>query len=327
MISIQDKKECCGCSACAQRCPKQCITMQPDNEGFLYPNVDTTVCINCHLCEKVCNELHPFDKRTPLRVLAAVNKNDSVRKRSSSGGIFTLLAERTINDGGVVFGACWDEEWNVKHDYVENIIDLQKFRSSKYLQSVIGDNYLKAEQFLKTGRKVMFTGTPCQIAGLKHFLRKEYDNLLAVDVICHSVPSPNVWQLYLSEKLQSLKWNRQNVRYISFRDKRTGWKNYSFVIKNKDGSVYSELGSKNTFMRGFLADLYTRPSCTACPTKQLKSGSDITLGDFWGIDTLKPTLDDDKGLSAVVINTTKGRDAICNIDTELNCVAYRKFVI
>lgn len=322
MITITDKSQCCGCSACAQRCPKQCISMQMDNEGFLYPQVDSSKCIDCHLCEKVCPVINQYDARTPLNVYAAKNSNDEVRHQSSSGGIFTLLAEQTIKDDGVVFGACWDKEWDVKHDYIDNISDLQKFRSSRYLQSVIGDNYLKAEQFLKTGRKVMFTGTPCQIAGLKHFLRKEYDNLLAVEVICHSVPSSGVWQQYLTTRLHTLKWEKSDIRNISFRDKKTGWKTYSFVIENENGNILTELSSKNAFMRGFLADLYTRPSCHACPAKQLRSGSDITLGDFWGIESLMPEIDDDKGVSAIIVNSDKGKQVLHNIDVELHEVQY-----
>lgn len=322
MINITNKQNCCGCSACAQRCPKQCISMQADSEGFLYPKVDMGVCIDCHLCEKVCPVINPNEPRTPLGVYAAKNANDEVRMASSSGGIFTCLAQRVLADGGVVFGARWDDDWNVVHDYTEQQDGLPQFCSSKYLQSVIGDNYQKAEQFLKAGRKVMFTGTPCQIAGLRQFLRKDYDNLLAVEVICHSVPSAGVWQQYLHEKLRALGWKKSDIHRITFRNKATGWKSYSFLIENYTGDAFMELGSANTFMRGFLADLYTRPSCTACPAKQLKSGSDITLGDFWGIGTLKPELDDDKGLSVIVVNTAKGKDAIYNIGVKLHSVAY-----
>ena len=322
MIDIKNKQDCCGCSACVQRCPKQCIMMAEDNEGFLYPQVDTSKCVDCHLCEKVCPVINQDEARTPLKVYAAKNSDDDIRLKSSSGGIFTLLAEQTIKGGGVVFGACWDKDWNVKHDYIDNISDLQRFRSSKYLQSVIGDNYLKAEQFLKTGRKVMFTGTPCQIAGLKHFLRKEYDNLLAVEIICHSVPSPGVWQQYLTTRLHTLKWNKSDIRNISFRDKKTGWKTYSFVIENNDGNSFSELSNKNAFMRGFLADLYTRPSCHACPAKQLRSGSDLTLGDFWGIESLMREIDDDKGVSAIIVNSDKGKQVLHNINVELYEVQY-----
>lgn len=322
MITITDKSQCCGCSACAQRCPKQCISMQMDNEGFLYPQVDSSKCVDCHLCEKVCPVINQYEARTPLNVYAAKNSDDEVRRSSSSGGIFTLLAEQTIKDGGVVFGACWDKDWNVKHDYAECLDDLAKFRSSKYLQSVIGDTYIKAEQFLKASRKVMFTGTPCQIAGLKHFLRKEYDNLLTVEVICHSVPSPGVWQQYLTTRLHTLKWEKSDIRNISFRDKKTGWKTYSFVIENNDGNSFTECSSKNAFMRGFLADLYTRPSCHACPAKQLKSGSDITLGDFWSIESLMPEIDDDKGVSAIIVNSDKGKQVLHNINVEVHEVQY-----
>ena len=324
MINIRHKHDCCGCSACSQRCPKHCILMQMDGEGFLYPQVDSSKCVDCHLCEKVCPVINQYEARTPLNVYAAKNSDDEVRCQSSSGGIFTLLAEQTIKDGGVVFGACWDKDWKVKHDYVENISNLQKSRSSKYLQSVIGDSYLKTEQFLKTGRKVMFTGTPCQIAGLKHFLRKEYDNLLAVEVICHSVPSPGVWQQYLTTRLHALKWEKSDIRNISFRDKKTGWKTNSFVIENENGNILTELSSKNAFMRGFLADLYTRPSCHACPAKQLRSGSDITLGDFWGIESLKPEIDDDKGVSAIIVNSDKGKQVLHNINVELYEVSYNE---
>lgn len=327
MINIKNKQDCCGCSACAQRCPKQCIAMAEDEEGFLYPKVDISKCIDCHLCENVCPVINQDEPRTPLNVYAAKNQNDQIRLDSSSGGIFTILAEQVINAGGVVFGACWDEEWNVKHDYAECLDNLSKFRSSKYLQSIIGDNYLKAEQFLKSGRTVLFTGTPCQIAGLKHFLRKDYDNLLAVEVICHSVPSSGIWQRYLEERLQTLRWSKSDIKHLTFRDKKTGWKGYSFVIENQNGKLFTELSCKNSFMIGFLADLYTRPSCSACPAKQHKSGSDITLGDFWGIDSLMPEFDDDKGISAVIVNSYKGEEIMHNIEVESYVVPYEELTI
>lgn len=326
MINITDKLQCCGCSACAQRCPKQCISMQSDEEGFLYPKADGSVCIDCGLCEKVCPVINRNDEREPLAVYAAKNADENVRMQSSSGGLFTLLAELTIGQGGVVFGARWDEEWNVRHDCVERKEDIAKLRSSKYLQSAIGESYRKAEMYLREGRQVMFTGTPCQIAGLKHFLRKDYDNLLSVEVICHSVPSPGVWQQYLSEKLQNIGVRKSEIQQISFRDKSTGWKTYSFVIKEKNGNEYRELSSKNAFMRGFLADLYTRPSCQACPAKHLKSGSDITLGDWWGIDSLMPEIDDDRGVSAVTVNTLKGSRALCDLNVQLYSVSYDALV-
>ena len=163
MITITEKEQCCGCSACVQRCPQRCISMQKDSEGFLYPEVDVTRCIDCHLCEKVCPVINQNESRFPLEVYDAKNTDTKVRQLSSSGGIFTLLAEQTIKDGGVVFGACWDDEWNVGHDYAETLDEIVKFRSSKYLQSIIGESYKIAEYFLKTGRKVMFTGTHAKL--------------------------------------------------------------------------------------------------------------------------------------------------------------------
>ena len=296
--------------------------MTYDKEGFLYPKVDALKCINCHLCEKVCPIINQESKRVPIGVYAVKNSNETIRMQSSSGGVFTMLAENILNDGGIVFGACWDDHWNVKHDYVESIEDLNKFQSSKYLQSIIGDTFQITERFLKSGRKVLYTGTPCQIAGLLHFLRKKYENLLTVEVTCHSVPSPGVWQKYLSEKLYSLKWNKSDLNKISFRDKKTGWKKYSFFIEHRNGNIFTELGTKNDFMRGFLADLYTRPSCYACPAKELKSGSDLTLGDWWGIASIMPEIDDDKGISAVTANTAKGADALQAINAEMYAVAY-----
>ena len=200
MIDIKEKNNCCGCSACVQICPKQCISMAADNEGFLYPQVNSAICIDCGLCEKVCPVINQSAPREPLVVYAAKNNNEDIRLKSSSGGIFTLLAEKVIEEGGVVFGAKFDADWNVVHDYTETIEGLAAFRGSKYVQSIIGDNFKTAKQFLNNGRKVLFSGTPCQIAGLKKYLRKEYDNLLTVDVVCHGVPSPMVWRDYLDYK-------------------------------------------------------------------------------------------------------------------------------
>lgn len=200
MINIKEKHNCCGCSACVQVCPKQCISMSADNEGFLYPQIDTAICIDCGLCEKVCPVINQNEPREPLAVYAANNNNEDIRLKSSSGGIFTLLAEQIISEGGVVFGARFNENWEVVHDYTEAIEGLEPFRGSKYVQSIIGDNFIKAKQFLTDGRKVLFSGTPCQIAGLKKFLRKEYENLLTVEVVCHGVPSPMVWRDYLDYK-------------------------------------------------------------------------------------------------------------------------------
>jgi coenzyme F420-reducing hydrogenase beta subunit len=199
MIHLTEKTDCCGCNACVQSCPKDCITMQEDNEGFLYPAIDLETCIDCSLCEKVCPEIHQKEVRKPLQVYAAKNRNEEVRLQSSSGGIFTLLAEKIIEEHGVVFGARFDENWAVIHDYTETIEGLASFRGSKYVQSRIGETFSQAKQFLKSGRKVLFSGSPCQIAGLKLFLKKDYENLLTIDFVCHGVPSPKVWRKYIMQ--------------------------------------------------------------------------------------------------------------------------------
>ena len=200
MIAIKDKKNCCGCSACVQRCPKHCISLHEDDEGFLYPLVNEATCIDCGLCEKVCPILNPQEKIHPQEVLAVKNTNDEERMNSSSGGVFLPLAREVIKQGGVVFGAVYDEQWEVHHVYAERIEDVYPMMGSKYLQSRIENTYKEAETFLKQGREVLFVGSPCQIAGLRTFLRnKEYPNLLAVDFLCHGVPSPGVWRRYLAE--------------------------------------------------------------------------------------------------------------------------------
>lgn len=326
MIDIKEKKDCCGCGACVQRCPKSCISMREDNEGFLYPEVDKEMCIDCGLCEKVCPVINQSKERQPLVVYAAKHKDEQIRLASSSGGAFTAIAEPVIEEGGVVFGAKFDKDWSVIHDYTETKEGLAAFRGSKYVQSRIGESYKNAEAFLKTGRKVLFSGTPCQIAGLKRFLCKEYDNLLTVDFICHGVPSPGVWREYLKEEtarqcggknsvLSHPKDNLGDVRIenISFRDKRLGWKKFSFVLTlsvpdghgAKNTVLLSEPLNENIFLRGFLANLYLRPSCHACPAKKFKSGSDVTIGDFWGVQNVMPEIDDDKGVSALMVNSLK----------------------
>lgn len=333
MINIEDKKRCCGCNACLQRCPKSCIMVQEDEEGFLYPVVDKEVCVDCGLCEKVCPVLNQREERKPLEVYAAFNKNEEIRMQSSSGGVFTALAEQIIQEGGVVFGARFNEDWEVIHDYTETAAGLSVFRGSKYVQSRIGDTFNQTEQFLKQGRSVLFSGTPCQIAGLKLFLRKEYENLLTVDLICHGVPSPGIWRKYLEELIarEGKKKNSvffhsnpilpnsiRDISRIEFRNKRLGWKKYSFALTlsvpirhgAKNTVLLSEPYNENIFMKGFLADLYLRPSCYACPSKSLKSGSDVTIGDYWGIQNIKPEIDDDKGVCCLLINSDKGKNIL-----------------
>ena len=325
MIKIVNKQDCCGCSACVQRCPKHCITLKEDGEGFLYPHVNSDECIDCGLCEKVCPELHHGERHIPLEVYAAKNKDESIRMQSSSGGIFTLLAEKVIQEGGVVFGAAFDANWEVMHTYAETMEGLVDFRGSKYMQSRIGTAYQDAEYFLKQGRKVLFSGSPCQIKGLKLFLRKNYDNLIAVDFICHGVPSPKVWREYLKETIARKSGKNSVLPYpipckigidtVDFRSKSTGWKKFSFALTLSETSVegdkntvlLSSVFSENPFMRAFLADLILRPSCYSCPSKSGRSGSDLTIADYWAIPQVAPEFDDDKGVSLVLVQTEKGK--------------------
>ncbi len=323
MIKINRKQDCCGCRSCVQRCQQKCISFVTDEEGFGYPQVDTEHCIDCHLCEKVCPVINQSKSKEPASVFAAVNQDEEVRRQSSSGGVFSALAESVLEKGGVVFGACFNKEWRVVHDYTEDKEGLERFRGSKYVQSDIGETYKQAEEFLKAGRQVLFSGTPCQIAGLRKFLRKDYQNLLAVDIICHGVPSPMVFKRYLDEVKEKQKGA---FEFISFRDKRIGWKKFSFSIRfvdnlNKGNTVlFSQPFNENLFMKGFLKNIYLRPSCYHCSAKNFTSGSDITLGDLWGAGEIVPDMDDDKGLSAVIINTNKGKTLFDQLKLKKNMV-------
>ena len=329
MIHILDKKKCCGCSACLQKCPKQCISMSQDNEGFLYPVVDMDKCIDCGMCEKVCPFLNPYEKKLPHKTLAAINKDDGIRMQSSSGGVFTVIAEQIINEGGVVFGARFDNNWQVILDYTETIEGLELFRGSKYVQASVGKTFILCDQFLRAGRKVLYTGSPCQISGLKHYLKKDYENLYTVDFVCHGVPSPKVWNKYLHEVINDYEGlNRKGgagnsldlcspnyhdvITGINFREKGVGWKKFRFVLtfaKNTSGSKNSsDLSSghtENPYMKSFLKDFCLRPSCHDCKVKGCSSNSDMTIGDFWGIDNLMPEIDDDKGVSVVLLHNTR----------------------
>lgn len=311
MISLKSKYDCCGCEACAQRCAHNAIKMVQDNEGFLYPQIDEQICTRCGLCEKVCPIINQTDSKTPIATYAAKNKNEAIRLNSSSGGIFTLLAIKTINNGGAVFGAKFDEQWNIVHDYIETIDDLAKLRGSKYVQSQIGKCYRIAESFLKNGREVLFSGTPCQIAGLKKYLIKEYHNLICVDIICHGVPSPMVWQRYINEFK-----NRTKLSHVSMRDKTNGWKKFGLIINSLDKCICNETLSENIFLKVFLKNLCLRPSCYKCSTLSGKSNSDITIADFWGIQNIHPEFDDDKGCNLVIVNSEKGLELFNSLD---NC--------
>lgn len=336
MINTLDQQLCCGCSACVQICPKKCISLEKDREGFSYPRTDMSGCIDCGLCEKVCPALRDDSETSSPEAYAFMHGNEEVRNASSSGGLFTLLAETVINMGGVVFGARFDDQWQVELAYAETLQDLALFRGSKYVQARVGDAYMAAETFLKQGRLVLFSGSPCQIMGLKLFLKKEYDNLLTVDFVCHGVPSPLVWSRYLEADIARKGDAGKNsvlasskvspvITGVNFRDKSTGWKKFSFVLNiseataaGEQNTVLSSIFDDNVYMRAFLSDLSLRPSCYRCPAKGGKSGADITMGDFWGIEKLYPELDDDKGTSLVLVNSIRGREYITDLADKLH---------
>lgn len=302
MIDIIKKEDCTGCHACYNVCLKECITMEHDVEGFLYPNINTEKCIKCNLCEKVCPIIHQEKIENNPIAYGCYNKNEDIRNQSTSGGIFTLIAENVINSEGVVFGAEFDENYNVIHSSTDNISGLEKFRGSKYVQSKIGDTYKQIKQLLKEDKTVLFTGTPCQIGGLKSYLRKDYSNLICQDIVCHGVPSPYVWQHY-----KNLISKDRNIKNINFRDKSTGWKRYSLKFDFTDGKSYEEVGNENAYIKGFIKNLYLRPSCYNCAYKTLNRQSDITLADFWGVEDILPSLDDNKGTSLIFVNSDKGK--------------------
>lgn len=255
--------------------------------------------------------LNQSDDRLPLEVYATRNPDDHIRRESSSGGIFTLLAEQTIDAGGVVFGVCWDDHFEAMHAYTETKEGLSSFRGSKYVQSRVGYTFKQAELFLQQGRQVLYSGTPCQIAGLKRYLMRPYDNLLTVDIVCYGIPSPGVWRRYLHDFRSSIIAGQSPVLTgVNFRDKRHGWKSYSFCLRylpvDGEEKEYLQPFTATPYMQGFIEGLYLRPSCFRCPSKSGKSNSDITIADAWGIDQFAPEYDDDKGTCCVFGHTPAG---------------------
>lgn len=306
MINIVDKIDCCGCGSCAQICPKQCIALAEDKEGFLYPHVDLGKCIGCGLCKKVCPciQTDTFRKTRPLKALACKNPDKDIQLNSSSGGIVSLLAQKVIEQGGFVFGAKFNEEWGVVHGYTSDMEGLLAFRGSKYVQSRIGDSYRQAKGKLDDGSLVLFIGTPCQIKGLYCFLQKDYENLLTIDLVCHGVGSPKVWRTYLKQYFSNVK-----IKTVEHRNKTLGWENYCLKVtyEGKDGnfSCSCENLRKNPYLRGFIRNIFIRPSCTNCISKGFKSGSDFTCGDFWGVKNTYPDLYDKDGVSLLTLNSEK----------------------
>lgn len=318
MPKLANNKQCCGCSTCENICPRSCIEMRQDEKGFLYPKIDGNKCISCGMCEKSCPVLN-YKTKSPTvikAVYAAYTNDEKIRLESSSGGIFSEIAEYVLQSGGVVFGCAMSEDCKKAwHIMIEKPKDLKYLRGSKYLQSEIRHTYRETKEALKQQRLVLYSGTPCQIAGLKAYLgNNTYNNLLTVDVICHGVSPQLVWENYLCTLENKFSANADT---ISFRNKLYGWKNFNLSCSFKNGLEYHGKVGYDLFLRGFVSDYYLRESCYNCKFKGKNIQSDITLGDFWGIDNVLPEINDDKGVSVVLVHSKKGQSAINSISNKI----------
>lgn len=298
--------KCTGCRLCENVCPKHSITFKERWFGFLYPVIQQE-CVHCGLCDKMCpaNNIKPLDVKN-----AYVGFYDAdIRQKCSSGGIFAALANYVLGKDGVVFGATFDEKWNVIMTYTET--DITPMLGSKYVQADVKNTYKECKEFLEKGKLVLYSGTPCQIYGLKGFLKKDYDNLITVDIFCHGTPSPKAWQHYLKS------FNKE-IETINFRDKKNGWHDYHLTIKFKDGTAISENSHENKFMQLFLQNKILRKSCYECEHRS-HSIADISIGDAWGQNT---KLDDNRGLSAIIVHGDKGNDILSRLNLKTEKVSY-----
>lgn len=308
MPSLAPKHLCTGCTACSSTCSKGCISMVADSDGFLFPEVNSETCISCGLCEKAC----PVLKKPELHgdsptAYAAYSKDKYIRMGSSSGGVFSELALGVLAQGGTVFGAAYNEQFDVVHICVESEADLGKLRGAKYAQSNLGNTFVDVKARLENGRKVLFSGTPCQVAGLKSFLHNEYENLICVDFVCHGVPSPMVWKAYVEYRADTDNGG-QLPRSINLRSKETGWSRYRYsnAFEYESGIRNVCSSSDSLFMKLFVGDYICRLSCENCPAKGYSRISDLTIGDFWGIWNIEPDMDDDCGTSLILCQSDDG---------------------
>ncbi len=315
-LGIVAVKDCTGCSACLNSCPVGCIVMSADEQGFRYPFVDRSSCIDCGLCESVCPVRNLADNNHPESLFyGCKHVDDDVRRRSSSGGFFYELAKSVILSGGTVFGAAFSDDYHkVVHIQASTLEVLEPIRVSKYVQSEVELSYPLVKEALEQGKTVLFSGTPCQIAGIKSYIGQVPDNLILAEVVCHGVPSQKVWDIYLSglEKDYGSK-----VKSVSFRDKSKSWRKSDFLVLFEDGTEFRQPNSENPYMKAFLKNLSLRPSCSDCRFKRFSSGADITMGDFWGSTELGDSFDDDIGISVVALNTQKGRKCFDSVKNNL----------
>lgn len=307
MISIKNNIDCCGCNACGDVCAHGAITFKTDIEGFWYPVVDGTKCVDCRLCERVCPELHISELKkndnNPPVTIAAINKNMAVRWDSTSGGAFSALAEVMYEQGGYVSGAVYDENFLVHNFVSDKPDDLSRLRSSKYLQSNAEGLYARIRELLRNGEKVLACGTPCQMAALRSFLHKDYDDLVIVDFICRGVNSPKVYRKYL-DSLERKYGGK--VVYVKAKNKELGWRNLTRKVVFDNGKVYYGVKMDDNFRRGYHTNVFCRPSCYTCQYKGLPRIADITIADYWGIEKVDKNLDNDIGTSMILLNSKKG---------------------
>lgn len=309
MIQVIDKIKCCGCTACYNICPKKCITMKPDFEGFLYPEVDKDACIHCGACERVCPVNQPPQVEKIPRDSAVIRCKDiDILRDSSSGGIFTPLANYVLERKGIVCGATYDNQFNIIHKCIDNTVSVEefaKYRGSKYVQSLLGDTFQLIKEYILAGRLVCFIGTPCQVGGLKKFLGKEYDNLITVDLVCHGTPSPKVWRKYLDYQIKKYK---SDILSLSFRNKTFGYHSGTMRISFKNGKTYLGSARVDFMLKAFFKGISSRPSCYECAFKHIERCSDLTVYDCWHPEKLIAGLkDDDKGYTNVIIQSEKGK--------------------
>lgn len=321
MPLLADRNSCTGCGACASSCIHKCICMEPDEYGFIYPAINETNCVQCGLCEQRCPILkkqNPNTFSSMPKAYAAYTKDEFLRKESSSGGVFSELAIHILAHDGVVFGAAYDEQFNVYHIGIDKIEDLIHLRGAKYSQSKLGDTFQNVQQYLKSGRMVLFSGTPCQVAGLKSFLHREYNNLFCVDFVCHGVPSPMAWKAYVEYRVKK-DYSGELPRSINLRSKETGWSRYRYsnVFKYENGKRSVCSSSDSLFMKLFVGDYICSPSCENCSFKGYSRISDFTLGDFWGIWDFEPEMDDDRGTSIILCQSEKGAKLLDRISDKL----------
>lgn len=318
-VGLIQKQNCCGCEACANSCPNGCIKMVEDGEGFLYPEVDEKQCIGCGRCVKVCkgNAEGLAKSSTIDAAYACICRSKEIVTESSSGGVFSVLADKILLDRGKVYGAAFDEEYSVHHIFVDNLQDLFRLRGSKYVQSKVGDCYIQVRSDLLEGKEVLFSGTPCQIDGLKSFLGKDYPNLYCIDIICHGVPSPMVWRRYLEMLERKLGAERRRESFPSFRAKPEGWERFSVSIPFSHDTEYRMFHGKDLYMQMFLDNIILRPSCYECRHKAVRASADITLADFWGIEKVDAEMYDKDGVSLVIVHSEKGQKLFENITAKL----------